>query len=241
MGVDAGSAAARFEQVHGTDVGRRAPGHGRLRGTRPEADIIVSDDPSVAIGVRVADCAPILLFDATTNAVGAAHAGWRGTAAGAGRAAVRAMEATFGSNPAEIVAAIGPCLGACCGEVGPEVVEAFRVAGHASRDIERWFTIGKTSRPYLDLERANRDQLVLVGVAPGPSTRRDSARRPTETGCIPIAPTAPAPAACWRRFERRPGRPGEARVVFLERHAHGLAVVPDDLPWSARAGIALRG
>ena len=77
------------------------------------------------------------------------------------------MKVTFGSKPAEIVAAIGPCLGVCCGEMGAEVVDLFRAAGHTSRDIDRWFTIGKTSRPYLDLEQANRDQLVSMGVAPG--------------------------------------------------------------------------
>lgn len=155
-----------IRQVHGTDVAVRRKGTvGSWR--RPQADIIISDDPSVAIGVRIADCAPILLFDARTSAVGAVHAGWRGTGAGVVRAAIQAMKVTFGSKPAEIVAAIGPCLGACCGEMGAEVVDLFRVAGHASRDIERWFTIGKTSRPYLDLEQANRDQLVSMGVAPG--------------------------------------------------------------------------
>ena len=141
-----------IRQVHGTDVAVRRKGT-VSPWRRPQADIIISDDPAVAIGVRVADCAPILLFDATTNVVGAAHAGWRGTAAGTARAAIRAMEATFGSKPADIVAAIGPCLGACCGEMGPEVVELFRATGHSSNDLDQWFTIGKTSRPYLDLER----------------------------------------------------------------------------------------
>src|SRR5204863_8918257 len=102
------------KQVHGIHaivVRRREP----PPSTRPQADIIVTDDPALAIGVRVADCAPILLHDPVAHAVGAAHAGWRGTAAGAAGAAVRAMQQAFGSQPSDLVAAIGPCLGACCG------------------------------------------------------------------------------------------------------------------------------
>ena len=101
---------------------------------RPQADIILTDDPSVAIGVRVADCAPVLLLDRRRGVVGAAHAGWRGTAAGASIAAVEALRREFGSKAADLVAAIGPCLGACCGEVGPEVLDAFRAGGATEAD-----------------------------------------------------------------------------------------------------------
>ena len=132
--------------------------------TMPEADIIVSDDPGSAIGVRVADCAPILMADTRTGAVGAAHAGWRGTVQSVAAAAVRAMQREFGTNPADMVAAIGPCLGACCGEVGPEVVDAFRSAGHEARSLERWFSDGPRGRPMLDLGQANVDQLAAAGV-----------------------------------------------------------------------------
>jgi YfiH family protein len=152
-----------LKQVHGVDtaVARR----GRAGSwDRPHADIIVTDDPGVAIGVRVADCAPILLYDRAANAAGAAHAGWRGTAAGAARSVVSAMEREFGTNPANLIAAIGPCLGACCGEVGPEVVEAFRAGGADRRALDAWFTAGRGDRSYLDLEGANRDQLAQAGV-----------------------------------------------------------------------------
>jgi YfiH family protein len=162
LGVDADHLLL-IRQVHGTDVAVRRQGT-TTAWRRPQADIIISDDVDVAIGVRVADCAPILLFDSTRQVIGAVHAGWRGTAAGAAGAAIRSMRATYGCNPSAIVAAIGPCLGACCGEMGPEVVQLFRAAGHEEADINRWFTTGKTSRPYLDLERANREQLVSAGV-----------------------------------------------------------------------------
>ncbi len=161
------------KQVHGIDVVvARRPSTGLRTGgepvpsTRPPADIMVSDDPDVAIGVRVADCAPILLHDPVTQAVCAAHAGWRGTAAGAAGAAVRAMQQAFGSRPSDLVAAIGPCLGVCCGEVGPDVVEAFRAGGAGRASLDAWFSPGTGDRSFLDLERANRDQLKDAGLNP---------------------------------------------------------------------------
>ena len=153
------------KQVHGVHAHIVRPGDA-LPSVRPTADIIVSDDPTVAIGVRVADCAPVLLHDSVTRAVGAAHAGWRGTATGAAAATVRTMQETFGSRPADLIAAIGPCLGACCGEVGPDVIEAFRSGGAGDTEIAAWFVPGRGDRSMLDLERANRDQLVSAGVSP---------------------------------------------------------------------------
>jgi YfiH family protein len=126
--------------------------------------VIVSNYAPVAIGVRVADCAPLLLFDPRTGAVGAAHAGWRGTAAGVAAVAVRAMRDTFGTDPAEVIAAIGPCLSACCGEVGPDVVQAFRAGGASERSVASWFRAGAGDRSWLDLPGANRDQLQQAGV-----------------------------------------------------------------------------
>lgn len=152
-----------LKQVHGTRVvvarrGDPPPAE------RPDADIIVTDDPSIAIGVRTADCAAILLYDPATNAAGAAHAGWRGTAANAARTAVRAMADAFGSRPADLMAAIGPLLGRCCGEVGPDVVDAFRAGGADPSSLESWFSAGRGDRSLLDLERANLDQLMTAGL-----------------------------------------------------------------------------
>jgi YfiH family protein len=163
-----GVAAGRLllvKQVHGIHVvvARRGASTPWLR---PKADIIITDDPGVAIGVRVADCAPVLLHDPVKHAVGAVHAGWRGTASGAAGAAVRAMHATFGSHVSDLAAAIGPCLGACCGEVGPEVVETFRAAGVDRASLDAWFSPGAGDRSFLDLERANRDQLRAAGLNP---------------------------------------------------------------------------
>jgi YfiH family protein len=152
-------------QVHraGVAIARRGrPGEW----IRPEADVIISDDPSAAIGVRIADCAPILIADRRRSAVAAAHAGWRGTVQRVAMSAVRALTTEFGSDPADLVAAVGPCLGPCCAEVGSEVVDAFRDAGHGEGDLDTWFRTGASGRPYLDLWMANRRQLEAAGVRP---------------------------------------------------------------------------
>jgi len=152
------------KQVHGVNVAVARRGEA-WPSARPQADIVITNDPAVAVGVRTADCAAILLYDRAKNVAGAAHAGWRGTAAHAAVAAVRAMQEEFATSPRDLVAAIGPSLGQCCGEVGPEVVEAFRAGGADAASIARWFTAGTGDRSLLDLERANAEQLQRAGVA----------------------------------------------------------------------------
>lgn len=151
-----------IQQVHGVDVVLARDG--ASGDARPRGDIVLSDDPSVAVAVRVADCAPILLGDRHLGTVGAAHAGWRGTVQGAAGKIVEAMTVEFGSRPEDLVAAIGPCLGPCCGEVGPEVLDGFRAAGHAADDLATWLTPGPRDRHFLNLWEANRRQLELAGI-----------------------------------------------------------------------------
>jgi YfiH family protein len=101
--------------------------------------------------------------------VGAVHAGWRGTAQAIVVRTIEAMQARYGIAPDEIVAAIGPSIGACCYEVGPEVRAGFEtMGGHAAPTLDRWFTAGRGDRLQLDLWRANREQLEAAGV-PGAS------------------------------------------------------------------------
>lgn len=159
-------------QVHGRQVAVIRHGSA-LPAARPEADAVISDDPDVAVAVRAADCVPLLLADSGTGAVGAVHAGWRGTAARAAAAAVNAMRREFGSRPEDLVAAIGPSIGACCYQVGSELVDAFAAAGHPRHLVDRWFLAPPPAgsqeqdpaRLRLDLAGANRDQLILAGVA----------------------------------------------------------------------------
>jgi polyphenol oxidase len=146
-----------------TQRGQSTPAQDAAR-YRPEADIIISDDPSVAIGVRVADCVPVLAFDTRTGTAGAAHAGWRGTAAGVAQRLVTTMHEASGSNPEDLVCVIGPSLGPCCGEVGEDVRAAFVEAGADEPSLARWFRPASPGKSHVDLWRANRDQLERAGV-----------------------------------------------------------------------------
>jgi purine-nucleoside/S-methyl-5'-thioadenosine phosphorylase / adenosine deaminase len=171
----------RVHQVHGVDFLVRRPGDLPLT-VRPDADIIVSNDPTVAIAIQTADCVPILIADRRTGAVAAAHAGWRGLAAGVPRVTVEVLAREFGCRPGDLVAAAGPSIGACCYEVGPEVRQRFEEAGWPESATSRWFferaqpTMANPSmaglraepRPghqYFDSGRAASDQLEAAGVA----------------------------------------------------------------------------
>ena len=177
-----GVAPDRFvtlNQVHGCRLvqvrrGIDAASLAALQTSRPDADGLLSDDPSIALVVRAADCVPLLVADTRLGVVAAVHAGWRGTAARVATAAIEALAREFGSRPADLVAAIGPAIGPCCYEVGSDVVDAFAAAGHERYLIERWFLstpragapLGSHAdrRLRLDVAGANRDQLILAGV-----------------------------------------------------------------------------
>jgi hypothetical protein len=150
-----------LNQVHGRDV---AVVRDALPNERPKADGLVSDRPDVALVVRAADCVPLLIGDSRTGAVGAAHAGWRGTAARVAVATIEAMMREFGSRPEDLVVAIGPAIGPCCYEVGSDLVDAFAAAGHERYLIDRWFMTPRDLKMRLDVAGANRDQLILAGV-----------------------------------------------------------------------------
>ena len=125
----------RAHQVHGTMVlVAREP-----MGEMADADIIVSNSPELAVAVQSADCVPILIADRRTGAVAAAHAGWRGLSVRVPAAAVAALLREFGSRRTDLVAAIGPAIGACCYEVGADVRQRFVRTGFTGDQIERWF------------------------------------------------------------------------------------------------------
>lgn len=122
-----------------------------------QGDALVTDQPGQMVGVRTADCVPILLVDGKARAVAAVHAGWRGTAQQIAGGAVAELAARFGTKPQDVYAAIGPAIGACCYEVGPEVAAAFT----------QWWPEfdGVTGRVKLDLIETNRLQLIDAGLA----------------------------------------------------------------------------
>ena len=115
------------KQVHSAlveRVGRADCGRGLQRETEHGVDGLVTNEPGVALTIFSADCTPVLLFDPIARAIGAAHAGWRGTAAGIAARAVEAMQREFGCRPENIRAAIGPCIGPCCFETDDDVPAA---------------------------------------------------------------------------------------------------------------------
>lgn len=125
----------RADQIHGNRVLMATRGAPRVA-----ADIILNADPSIAIAIQTADCVPLLLADRATRAVAAAHAGWRGMAARVPEVAVASLASEFGARPEDVVAVIGPSIGACCYEVGIDVREAFSREGFSARQLERWFS-----------------------------------------------------------------------------------------------------
>ena len=164
LGVDAAH-LVRLHQVHGASViVRRAGAAGRLQ-PRPDADIVVSDDASLALAIQTADCVPLLIADRATGVVAAAHAGWRGLAAGVPAVTVVALAHEFGSAPANLIAAVGPSISAERYEVGEDVPARFLDSGWPATSIERWFPAATRPGHWLfDGWKSVRDQLLSAGV-----------------------------------------------------------------------------
>jgi hypothetical protein len=170
----------RARQVHGTlVVAASEPGTEMTDG-----DVIVTKNPALALAVQSADCVPILIADRGTGAVAAVHAGWRGLSVRVPGATVAAMTREFGSQRKDLVAAIGPSIGACCYEVGRDVLDRFIKTGFTGDQIERWFARAPAADPrnppmpslpkearadhwYFDGWASAREQLRMVGIPEG--------------------------------------------------------------------------
>ena len=215
----AGHPWALARQVHGATilrVGPGGPGAGSPAGGGPwveaggfgpgppegkaplgEADGLVTSEAGVVLGVLTADCAPVLLADPGAGVVGAVHAGWRGLAAGVVEAGVAAV-AALGADPAAVVGLVGPAVGGCCYEVGPDVREA--VGGRYPAAL----ATTRDGRPALDpaagaaqaLERAGVGQVRVAGACTVDlaerhfSHRRDHGRTGRQAGLIALVPGA---------------------------------------------------
>lgn len=137
----------------------------------PDTDALITNLPGVALSTYAADCVPLLMWDETKGAVGAAHAGWKGTVAKIGAKTVAALAAEYGCAPRDIVVKIGPSIGACCYEVDGPVINAVREAfGTAADSI---LTPNENGRWQLDLWKANELALLDAGVLPGHILRED--------------------------------------------------------------------
>lgn len=165
-----GAALVTVKQVHSATVWsvreRDGVREGKLETPEGKAvlegDGLMTDLPGVMLGVQTADCVPVLVADVKRRAVAAFHAGWRGTAARIVEHGIAKMQAEYGSRAEDLIAAVGPSIGACCYPVGDEVRSAFRAQfGYA----EQLFRSGADGQGHLDLWEANRRQLLDSGVA----------------------------------------------------------------------------
>jgi YfiH family protein len=140
-----------MRQVHGADV---------VAVTEPgeidAADGLVTDRPQLFLCVTVADCAPVLLYDPAHHAVGAVHAGWRGTDQHAVEKAVEVMKSVYATRTSDLLAHIGPVAAECCYEVGEEVARRFPAE----------YVIRRVDRLFLNLRGLNRKQLENSGISP---------------------------------------------------------------------------
>lgn len=159
LGLDAGRVVSGH-QVHGERVALVAARHAGQ--VLPATDGLVTDTPGLTLMLRFADCVPLLFWDPERRVAGIAHAGWRGTVARIAAKTARTMIDVFGCSARSIRAAIGPSIGPCCFEVGPEVVEQIRAAfGQAAGNMIR---AGRGDRSFVDLWRANAWQLENLGL-----------------------------------------------------------------------------
>lgn len=145
-------------QVHGSDVLAVERLDLVLKKENPfiaEADGLVTARYDVVLGILVADCIPIFLFDSKTPAIGLIHAGWRGTLAGIAKRALAVMKEQWGTQPEHCFAWIGPSIGVCCFEVGAEVTQAF------SEGLPK---LGMAFGDHIDLKQVNRRLLLAEGV-----------------------------------------------------------------------------
>jgi len=154
-------------QVHGTNIRMvREAAQAQVRpyatGDDDRCDALVTNRSHTLLGVKTADCVPILIGDPPTGACAAVHAGWRGTVASIVTHALERMIQEYGTKAAEVRVAIGPAAGACCYEVGGEVIDAFKERFPGSDDL---FTATRAGHARIDLYKANRDQLTKLGVA----------------------------------------------------------------------------
>ena len=133
-------------------------------------DAFVTDRPGVAIGVRTADCIPVLLYDPVRRVAAAVHAGWKGTVLRISQKAIEVMIRRFGCNPAGMKAVLGPGIGPDSFQVGEEVVERFRQAGFPIDDIWRFQGPGDgtpmSGGHHIDLWKANQWLLEHSGILP---------------------------------------------------------------------------
>ena len=148
-------------QMHGNTV-KVINSYDDIGESDDHADAVLSALTGILAGAKTADCVPVLIGDPVNGAYSAIHAGWRGTVASIVQKTVLKMAELYGSDPSNLIAAIGPAASVCHYEIGEDVMDAF--AGNFAGS-EKYFTSTREGHARVDLHLANRDQLVEVGVA----------------------------------------------------------------------------
>lgn len=128
-------------------------------------DGLMTDRKDVAMMTFYADCVPLLLVDPVRKAAACVHSGWRGTIAGIGTRAVLLMKERYGSDPKEIVAAVGPSICRDCYEVSDDVADRFREKYGESAE-QKIVTPGRDGHAWLDLQEACRQNFLMAGLLP---------------------------------------------------------------------------
>ncbi|GHB59512.1 peptidoglycan editing factor PgeF [Persicitalea jodogahamensis] len=151
LSIDPTRVAASY-QIHGNEV-LTVCQPGDYQGF----DALITCTPGIALAVTIADCTPVLIYDSARKAIGAIHAGWRGTVGGIVAKTVAQMSREFGTDPTDCFAYIGTCIDECSFEVGDEVAEHFS-------EQHKYFN-QRAGKFYVDLKKANYDQLKGAGLA----------------------------------------------------------------------------
>ncbi|MGI8670773.1 MAG: peptidoglycan editing factor PgeF [Aridibacter sp.] len=147
-------------QVHGDGV-KKVSDLESAKNTDEKFDALISDLPNLLVGVKTADCVPILIGDTKTGAFSAIHAGWRGTVESIVVKGFEKMKTEYGTNPADLICAIGPAASCRSYEVGQEVIDEFSAKFSTGGKL---FTQTRKGHALIDLQNANKEQLVSIGV-----------------------------------------------------------------------------
>lgn len=159
----------RTGQVHENKVfvvHKEHAGMGRRRDTPTPgiADAMITNAVNVPIMTLAADCLPLLMYDPVQRAVAAVHAGWRSTVLDIAGETVRAMQREYGTNPADLLAFLGPAIGGCCNEVGPEVTAAWREIAADMGPLRELAITRPSVKEHFDVARANTLLLQRAGL-----------------------------------------------------------------------------
>lgn len=157
------------EQIHGNvveyiDPSKRGRGVFAKADALQECDGMITHHSNICIVAQAADCVPILFYDPKKNVVACAHSGWRGTIAQIAKKAIEMFVSNYQSNPQDIVVGVGPSIGPCCLEVGPEVVEM--VANSFGSTEGLIYSNAKFKNPVFDIWAAVHRTLVDSGIKP---------------------------------------------------------------------------